>query len=867
MQPLLRLGDPKPDDFSLMTREKATKVINSSMHHAFRLLDTHYSQNSSNKNLQINKIYGEATKKMNEIQNDLIASLGSLDSFEEEEGKLKLLQVEFQKAQKKLKQKQVQLKLDKKLLKTRIKDPYGENVTDLQEEILKTKDEIKALKGQIKALNKSIKLMTVNIKINKDSIQKDLAKSKKKLELCNKDLKKHELLLEKNKLKLQKLQKKPKSNSNQIKKCKKEIIASEKTIVLLNKLSASFTFQVENPYLFIGKTRLSLLGSNIKKAKKAAVTLIHKTQLEVAKELLNLLIHSSAHTKEASKADRNVILENARQLINGGRGARYWLKFCSFFPAFRINRAAAALKLVKETNSTWLAETKNFKAVEKQRTPLQNETLIDYQKRMELLDFATSTNNLEQRDGIIKYKDEYIAAPTYDKKALEKQLKSLQVQSVSSQERSTIKREFEYNEQWYESLLIPMNEQFDELHNVPGVFANIFGKGGISSANRQERGHAINTWLSILKRAGKVHEEGEILFDTFRHAALSDKLEVDQRKRDTNSKKMAEELIVAAFLREISKQGLDLEKAREKGETKPIRLVLGSVSALTPDYFRQIKSSLTGKHDKNEQRMLQDQVKALHSLAGVRTLTINGQKIRVNIEVNTFNFGVNVGARFSAPAAAYQKRINDQAFAQLQKNYTRVMKLVNKEIDELWSQDELSEDQRAKLDALLSKRTSAKELMHDARILLANRASVAKGNNYYEPGTKILNLYNVLDQSVAILNQDRTPQDRVSGYRSAFNCMSGKDRTGSLELAAYSHAVWADQHDGRYPSIEEIRSNPQTRAELLEIYLENLPKGSKDITEINTDVEGFKVGIEARLFGMPEYMFHEVTGFSKLTTS
>ena len=96
--------------------------------------------------------------------------------------------------------------------------------------------------------------------------------------------------------------------------------------------------------------------------------------------------------------------------------------------------------------------------------------------------------------------------------------------------------------------------------------------------------------------------------------------------------------------------------------------------------------------------------------------------------------------------------------------------------------------------------------------------------------------------------------------------MSGKDRTNCLDSMIKAFAIMAGRNDGKYHTSKEIKNDPQIAAEFKEVFMQLLMEGGGlEITALNTDVKGYKVGSEIRLFGMTVKDFLQVKGLSHTT--
>lgn len=490
-------------------------------------------------------------------------------------------------------------------------------------------------------------------------------------------------------------------------------------------------------------------------------------------------------------------------------------------------------------------------------------------------------HHVARRAGVIGIGEIYRFGVSLSEKGIKKQLESFSMQRTSNQERTTLTETLSFKGKEFSTEAIPLNREFDSYINKikdigVHVFGPIFGKKGISSANRIEE-HLINAWASVVK-----DDKGDVIFHAFRHAIIAgpvkgkwanipltalraissikalsflsifstgaSKFAAWLRSLDYNNKKAATELLQAVLLKEIAQQGLTLEEAQEKG----VHLNLNSVSLITPDDFRGNKGKGVGiakKAQDDELAMLEDQVSALKSFNG-KELMINGKPIKVSVQTNAFNFGVN---RFRHAGVFNQYEFNRKGLRGLSKQLNALDKaIVSKDKDE----------------SIQKNLSHAKELMKDINHLMRDETAYLEGGNQYEIGAKILNLTNLMDQIAQ--EHNKTAKDKISGFSGAFNCKSGKDRTGIMDGVAEAFAVMANLREGpdkgRYYSHEEF-NKPEVRQLFLDTLLPILAKHGIKITELNTDVEGYKVGEEARLFGMKVEDFLNLQRLGKISAS
>lgn len=589
--------------------------------------------------------------------------------------------------------------------------------------------------------------------------------------------------------------------------------------IQINKL----TKKLEETQLNLSEKKIKKLEHNLKIAEKEIAKIICNTQIKVVAELGEAM----------GKGTKNKVASLAR----GGLRAK-WIDFLAMFSESHkiaqktFNAAQTAMSTVKPKDSP------------------EAKSELDRSKIAEL-----KSDNLNRRAGVIGINGIYAFTAFFSQEKVHKQLKSFIAQNMGQIDRTTIERDLQINNSTFTSKLVPLNKEFDQEMNSKGVlttnvFTSIFGTKGISSANRLEP-HLINGWESNLLSKGK------IIFRALRHAITSDKYEKNPEIRAKNSKKAAKELIKAALLQEIAAQGLTLEEAKKKG----IQLRLNSVSLVTPDDLRPY---LPGQD--NEKKMLQDQISALKSFeSGTQMFELDGIKIPVNVHVSAFNFGVNALADRLKMGLENQYEHNTKALKSLSRQHAAFWEILLKEVGQLERSQPKNQEQ---INRLLEKIDNSKRLMQDVKELMSDKKAYLAGDNQYEIGAKILNLSHEMDQGIEYINENKLPVNRISGFKCAFNCMSGKDRTGLMDAVAKSFAIMAVSNSGKYPSHQDLQNNDALRKkfrETLETVL--LESGNLEITEINSGARGYKVKEEARLLGMSLEIFLQVQGLSSTTSS
>lgn len=595
-----------------------------------------------------------------------------------------------------------------------------------------------------------------------------------------------------------------------------------------NLLNIYNKLEIKNEKKGLTKKEVKVLAKQLKQSEKNIVKVIQKAQSQVAGHV------GTEFMIDIGSKERARIKEHITTLAKGGWKAKAikLLALVSNTHALAIDHFGTAKKLMHllatdEINPDVKSDIENQKDKSYRKTiKIPSYDKIDSEKLSQFKEFQKGNDHLSRRAGVIGVDKIYRLAVTFDKKAIHKQLKSYTAQKLSEKIRKPIIKEniHKFPLGSVTSKQIPLNRHFDEQFSYVknGVFGPIVGEKGISSANRQES-HLINAWETKLELSKKGESENQILFRGIRHGIISGP------SKEENNSTASQELLKAAALQEISDLGWSLEKAKKNG----ISLTLNSVSMVTPDDIRAMKKG-------SEKQMLKDQLKALKALKDLKEIEIDGVRIPIKTNVNAFNFGVNAGAvGFFKFGTRNQHKQNLEALKDLEEqvNATMAMKDLISDID----------------------LKNIESLMKDIKELMATPTSYLKSDNQYEVGAKILNLTNILNSVMG------------SGFKCAFNCKSGKDRTGIMDGVAKAYASMAAQFNGLYPTHKDLATDESTRRIFKETVLPILMEGGGlDITEINTDAAGFKVTEHALIGGLKEEkeeIFMKLVGLSKTTSS
>ncbi len=315
--------------------------------------------------------------------------------------------------------------------------------------------------------------------------------------------------------------------------------------------------------------------------------------------------------------------------------------------------------------------------------------------------------------------------------------------------------------------------------------------------------------------------------------------------RTAASTKMAEELAVAALVS-------DPDKLQAAIDGEVVDINLSSISLLTPDRVR------TGSKS-NERKMLRHQTEALQNLSGqqknlqVRDASGDLHTVTVNCKVRTFNFGVNAGAvgRFSRVIPSHTlgwDKLMGWGYA-MERNNPELKALLG---EREW---ELGGEVQGKLRAL--------ELEKE---MLENDLNFQTNTKMPDPGfaTSIPKLKTQLADTIRNIDTlhkaaadaktiwregsynkgGQDPYKMVSrlgmvinamGETLAFNCKSGKDRTGQLDAELKYLTALSDADQLPAPGAPVTSELRQMRSDF------TLHSGNLEMQRMNTGLPGFKL--------------------------
>lgn len=277
--------------------------------------------------------------------------------------------------------------------------------------------------------------------------------------------------------------------------------------------------------------------------------------------------------------------------------------------------------------------------------------------------------------------------------------------------------------------------------------------------------------------------------------------------------------------------------AAEQGQT--VTLDIASLSLLTPDCLRPLK----GDPNSDERQMFADQQQAWQDVSGPQALkvsvpTADGGRREITVQANirplAFNYGVNAGAvgGLSAIAGGWDtaQRANTPALTQLLGENPAGLAdghapegLIGEKLAHLGAQiaSMRAPGSTASPDALQAaekKYAQALEVARQIGEIVQDESFRHSDGEAYKMPTRLAILCEMLDIKIA------------------FNCKSGKDRTGELD-AEIKHFRLQMEMTGQVPQLGRTRS-PEELAQFHEVVTHS---GNFEMQRLNTGYAGYKL--------------------------
>lgn len=400
-----------------------------------------------------------------------------------------------------------------------------------------------------------------------------------------------------------------------------------------------------------------------------------------------------------------------------------------------------------------------------------------------------------------------------------------QVKHLNSQPWQTIKNTLTHNGHQYTNMQLPAANM---KIGTQDIFPSAYQGKGVCSWDTKNIHHANNLWMSTVS----AHEDGKdkTLFCGIRHGVLSPYDVKDPLLRQTGAENKAKEVLTAAL---FSKPEL-LTRALE-GEAVNVKLV--SVGLLTA-------SNVLGK----EGTMVEDQMRAWQSLTQpgkmihlkIRNKDGELQTVKIKPEIAAFNVGVNELALKLGFGLKTSDSYNVEALHQLLGNDLRPEAKPGG-----WVGDWLAQ---------------YPDNYKVVNILARQIKDIWKNNLHHKDGGEP---YKLAQRLAMLANEiDAVP---------AWNCKSGKDRTGMMDSEIKRETISLHQtHTLNAPGSLPDRSGQEIFQKVL------LNSGNLEIQKQNTGGAGNKVmkNLSPEVLNLSyqkrvgdENIWQSVKGISSLITS
>ncbi|MGG5930506.1 type III secretion system effector inositol phosphate phosphatase [Salmonella enterica] len=400
-----------------------------------------------------------------------------------------------------------------------------------------------------------------------------------------------------------------------------------------------------------------------------------------------------------------------------------------------------------------------------------------------------------------------------------------QVKHLNSQPWQTIKNTLTHNGHQYTNMQLPAA---DMKIGTQDIFPSAYQGKGVCSWDTKNIHHANNLWMSTVS----AHEDGKdkTLFCGIRHGVLSPYDVKDPLLRQTGAENKAKEVLTAAL---FSKP--ELRTRALEGEAVNVKLV--SVGLLTA-------SNVLGK----EGTMVEDQMRAWQSLTQpgkmihlkIRNKDGELQTVKIKPEIAAFNVGVNELALKLGFGLKTSDSYNVEALHQLLGNDLRPEAKPGG-----WVGDWLAQ---------------YPDNYKVVNILARQIKDIWKNNLHHKDGGEP---YKLAQRLAMLANEiDAVP---------AWNCKSGKDRTGMMDSEIKREIICLHQtHTLNAPGSLPDRSGQEIFQKVL------LNSGNLEIQKQNTGGAGNKVmkNLSPEVLNLSyqkrvgdENIWQSVKGISSLITS
>lgn len=382
--------------------------------------------------------------------------------------------------------------------------------------------------------------------------------------------------------------------------------------------------------------------------------------------------------------------------------------------------------------------------------------------------------------------------------------------------------------------------------NMDAVLANHYRQDNIngicSYAIREDR-HAVNLWRTEfgpkLPKNGQTRYE----FSALRHGVHDAYGITDTTQRETANDARVKEFIHASVLEHLSRN--DLNPA-SLSPTEVLSIDIVSVNLLTAigkekHMILQQQSALARANQREIQIQLADEAGVEHTIqVKPRILMFNTPVDYISLSTVGSMIGIwrtadsinNNALQMLIGSGESSKPIGGMAAARIQS--------LKSELSNLQAGDAESTD---KIMEITQKILLIQQLVMQIRNVYSNRTHQRVGNEPYKLPTRLLTLANEI------------------GATPAFNCKSGKDRTGQLNVEVRDLYAYLNAENGQLRDVNAPREN---------LALENyqqlfLTGGDREIQALNTGAPGSKSQLPyyTKLMGVRPNTIDEIKGLSK----
>ncbi len=355
----------------------------------------------------------------------------------------------------------------------------------------------------------------------------------------------------------------------------------------------------------------------------------------------------------------------------------------------------------------------------------------------------------------------------------------------------------------FKNELIPANKmKLDVLGQPVSIFAEKYKDGsGVSCySNNRNTTHAANLWSTKL-----LASDDTVLFNGIRHSSLSSP-DLGEDERAESAKNKVEEVIRAALFSKYGKEISD-HIVGNKNITEPLGLKLTSTSLLTLMDFKFAKTKET------EKTQFEDQMKAFSNAKDeLKEIEIDGKKIPIQFDFIQFSTGIN---NVALGASHFLKAINSSGWNEADKiNRNSLITLIGS-LDENsapsgWAGEYLQRDNVTQI-----QKDKVTLLVNEIRSIFNSKMHHTENKDRFALPKRLVLLTHLIDA---------TP---------AFNCKSGKDRTGMIDAEVKALAA----HLSTQMNSKKL-STEMGKPELFPFYFDPL---NFEVQSLNSGLSGNKV--------------------------